>query len=134
MEDLVPVGERDGAADIQADLQGPIGWEGALAANVAIQALALDVFQHHEEDPVLPLHRDEFDDVGMLQARHDAGLLQQVHDFVLLLMRDFERHLAVHPGIERQVHGPETSRTEAIQDLVFAQGLVLGKHVEWAPQ
>ena len=128
MEDLVAVGEGDGGSYINADFQSASGMQTPISTHHAVQALALHIFQHHEEDAVLPFGGDELHDVGMLQGGHDPRFLELIHDLILLLVRNLERHLAVHPGVHGQVHGAEPPRPQTVEDLVLAQHLVFGKH------
>src|SRR5207249_5376451 len=68
------------------------------------------------------------DDVGVIEAREQARLAQQLAEVDALFVRDLERDLLVDPRVVREVDRPEAAAADRREDLVFPDDLSAKKH------
>src|SRR5262249_60921621 len=87
-----------------------------------------DELHHDEKDILLPLSREDGDDVRVIQARQEPWFTEELAEVEVLLVRNLERDLLVDPGVFREIDGPEASAANRLEDLVLPDQLSAEKH------
>ena len=110
------MGERERTGDVDGDLERLAHLETSFAHDELLEVLAVDVL----EDDVLAASFltpvDHRDDARVLELRHGAGFaleaLDEVVVFVVLLVQDLQRHVA----LEERVVSPVDAGHAAVAD------------------
>ena len=116
VDEAVLVGERERTGDVDGDLERLAHLETSFADDELLEVLAVDVL----EDDVLAAFFlapvDHRDDARVLELRHGARLaleaLDEVVVFVVLLVQDLQRHVA----LEERVVSPVDAGHAAVAD------------------
>jgi hypothetical protein len=114
--------------DLDDVVQGARDVQALLAVEHGLQALALDVVHHDEEDALHPLRGQDADDVGVVEGGQEARLLEQVVEVPALAVGDLDGDLLVDPGVLGQVDRPEAAGAQVGEDLILPDGLPQQEH------
>ncbi len=128
MHEPLAVGERERAADLEAELEHPAHGQRPRALDELLQVVAVDQL----EDDVLAARVlaaiDHGDDVRVRELGDGARLAPKALDVVVVAevlgVQDLERHVALQEGVERAVDARHASAAEHFAELVPARDQV----------
>jgi dolichyl-phosphate-mannose-protein mannosyltransferase len=128
VEDLGLVRVLNALQDLDDVVEGARDVEALLAVEHGLQALALDVVHHDEEDALHPLRGQDADDVGVVEGGQEARLLEQVVEVPALAVGDLDGDLLVDPGVLGEIDRPEPAGAQVREDLILPDCLSQQEH------
>ena len=128
VEDLRLVRVLHPLQDLDDVVRGARHVQALLAVEHGLQALALDVVHHDEEDALHPLRGQDADDVGVVEGGQEARLLEEVVEVPALAVGDLDGHLLVDPGVLGEVDRPEPAGAQVREDLILPDSLSQQEH------
>src|SRR6266540_2075168 len=131
MDDALPMRVVHGVADLARVIEGATEIERALAIDDVLERFSRDVLHDDEEDVVLLLGGEHRHDVGMIEAREQARLANELAEVEILPVRNLQGDFLVDPRVFGEINRAEAAAAKRHHDAVLADGLPAEEH--WPP-